>query len=112
MSKERRRELTAAYKERKARPGVFAIRCAAAGLVWVGSVRELFNRQPGIWFTLRLGQHRNTAMQAAWTAHGEDSFVYEELEAIDGEGLSPWAVNEAVKAAAARWREALGAAAA
>lgn len=112
MSKERRRELTAAYKERKARPGVFAVRCEVASLVWVGPVRELFNRQPGIWFALRMGQHRNTAMQAAWTAHGEDSFTYEELEVIDGEGMSGWAVDQAVKAAAAGWREALGAASA
>lgn len=111
MNRDRRRELTAAYKERKARPGVFAVRCPAAGLTWVGAARELENRQPGIWFMLRLGQHRNKPLQAAWAEHGEEAFVYEELEAIDADGLSAWAVNHAVKDRAAHWLGALDAAA-
>lgn len=110
MSKERRRELTAEYKERKARPGIFAIRCAPAGLVWVGSAQELANRQNRFWFALRLAQHRNAAMQAAWTAHGEESFVYEELEAIDGEDLSGWLLTQTLKDRLEYWRHGLNAA--
>lgn len=110
MNRDRKRELTAAYKERKARPGVFAVRCAAGGQVWVGSSRELFNRQNGIWFSLRLGSGRNRSMQQAWRDHGEAAFTYEELQVIDGEGLSAWSLDQALKDATAAWREQLGAA--
>ena len=112
MSRERRRELTAAYKERKARPGVFAVRCTASGQTWVGSSRELANRQNGFWFSLRLGTSLNQAMQQAWRDHGEATFAYEELQVIEGENLSAWSLDQALKAAAAGWREQLGAAAA
>lgn len=110
MNRDRRRELTAAYRERKARPGVFAVRCAAGGQVWVGSSRELLNRQNGIWFSLRQGSSLNRTMQQAWRDHGEAAFVYEELQVIDGEGLSAWSLDQALKDAAAAWREQLAAA--
>lgn len=110
MNRDRKRELTAAYRERKARPGVFAVRCAAGGQVWVGSSRELLNRQNGIWFSLRQGSSLNRTMQQAWRDHGEAAFVYEELQVIDGEGLSTWSLDQALKDAAAAWREQLAAA--
>lgn len=112
MNRDRKRELTAAYRERKARPGVFAVRCAAGGQVWVGSSRELLNRQNGIWFSLRQGSSLNRTMQQAWRDHGEAAFVYEELQVIDGEGLSAWSLDQALKDAAAAWRQQLAAAAA
>lgn len=107
MSRERRRELTAAYKEVKARPGVFVIRCAISGEAWVFSARNLENRQNGIWFTLRMGGHTHRQMQAAWKAHGEDSFSYTELESIDAVDLAAWQVAERLKEREAHWREAL-----
>jgi hypothetical protein len=112
VSRERKRELIAAYKERQARPGVFAVRCAAGGQVWVGSSRELANRQNGIWFALRLGTSLHKAMQQAWRDHGEAAFAYEELQIIDSDGLSAWSLDQALKDAAAAWRARLGAAAA
>jgi hypothetical protein len=49
-------------------------------------------------------------MQQAWRDHGEAAFVYEELQVIDGEGLSAWSLDQALKDAAAAWREQLAAA--
>ncbi len=112
MNRDRKRALTAAYKERKARPGVFAVRCAGSAQVWVGHSRELANRQNGIWFALRLGTSLHKGMQQAWREHGEAAFSYEELQVIDGEGLSAWSLDQALKDTAAAWREQLGAAAA
>lgn len=109
MSKDRRRELTAAYKEMKARPGVYAVRHAASGQAWVFAARNLENREPGVWFSLRLGNHRHTAMQAAWTARAGDGFTYEELEVVDADDLASWQVAERLKALEAHWRQALGA---
>ncbi len=112
MNRDRKRALTAAYRERKARPGVFAIRCAACAGAWVGTSRELANRQNGIWFALRMGTSLNRAMQQAWRDHGEAAFTYEELQVLDGDDLSAWSLDQALKDAGAAWRERLQAAAA
>jgi len=112
VNRDRKRALTAAYKERKARPGVFAVRCVASGQAWVGASRELANRRNGIWFALRLGTSPHKAMQQAWRDHGEAAFAYEELQVIDGDDLSVWSLDHALKEAAAGWRDRLGAAAA
>ena len=39
--------------------------------------------QNRLWFSLRYGHHRNTALQAAWTQQGEVSFQYEVVERLD-----------------------------
>lgn len=110
MNRDRKRELAAAYKERKVRPGVYVVRCTASGEAWVSSSRDLSaNRQNSLWFGLRMGSHPNRAMLAAWKAHGEASFIYEELQALDGEALTGWLLDQALKEAAAGWREQLGA---
>ena len=41
MTTERRKAAIAAYKERKAAVGVFAVRCGPASAVWVGQTRDL-----------------------------------------------------------------------
>lgn len=82
-----RKALLRAYKERKVEAGVYAVRCQASGEVWVGSTPDLYTRQSGVWFTLRLGSHREPSLQAAWNAYGADAFVFEPVETIDAEGL-------------------------
>ena len=109
MNRDRKRELTAAYKERKARPGVFAVRCAAGGQVWVGSSRELLNRQNGIWFSLRLGSHPNRALVQAWKEHGEAAFTYDVVEELPDDERSQWELTNALKDLSAKWRETLNA---
>lgn len=110
MTPDRKRALRTAFRERPVRPGVYAVRCAASGEVWVGSSRDLStNRRNSLWFSLRLGSHPNRAMLAAWTAHGEAAFGFEELEVLDGVDRTGWLLDQALKDAAAAWRERLGA---
>lgn len=71
------------YKSRKTPKGIYAIRCKATGEVWIGASSHLDTQVNSIWFELRAGLHRNKLMQAAWTAHGEEVFAYEILEAVD-----------------------------
>ncbi len=71
------------YKLRKTPKGVYAIRCKATGEVWIGASNHLDTQVNSIWFELRAGLHWNKPMQGAWTAHGEESFVYEILETVD-----------------------------
>jgi len=109
MDRQSRRELVRDYKERKARQGIFAVRCAATGEAWVGQSRNLDQQRNGIWFGLRLGGHSNRVLQAAWTAHGEAAFVFEVLEVIAGEDLSAYARDNLLKDRGAHWRNTLGA---
>jgi hypothetical protein len=90
MEKQRRREAVQAYKEKKVLQGIFAVRCAATGETWLGMSRNLDAQQNSIWFSLRMGTHRNKPLQAAWKAHGEAVFSLETIEVVDTEKLSPY----------------------
>ena len=109
IDKSRRKEIARAWSERKRSQGVFAVRCAASGEVWVDASRNLDSQKNSIWFSLRLGSHRNKAAQAAWTAHGEDSFAYEILEEITDDTLTPMGVSDLLKTRERHWRTQLGA---
>lgn len=109
MSRERRKELLAAYRERRPRPGVFAVRCAATGQIWVQATPNLDNCRNGVWFPLKLGSHPNKALQAEWTAHGADAFAFEEVEALEGDDLSGWELTSKLKSRERHWREAMNA---
>ena len=109
MDKQSRRQAIRDYKEQKPAPGVYAVRCAATGEVWVGGSRNLDAQQNSLWFGLRTGGHVNRAMQASWTAHGEGGFSFEALERIDDEDLTPLGRADLIKARERHWLAALGA---
>jgi hypothetical protein len=108
MAETRKRELIREYKERKVRQGVFAVRCAANAGVWVSASRNLDTQQNGIWFQLKLGNHPNKALQAAWNDAGAERFGFEVLEEIDNE--NKLLIPELLKERTAHWLETLGAA--
>jgi hypothetical protein len=105
-----RKDAIRAYKERTPPRGVFAVRCAATGQVWVGAAPTLDTMQNRLWFMLRHGQHRNAALQAAWREHGEAAFRYEILEQLAAE-VPASRQADVLKARTAYWTAALGAAA-
>lgn len=109
MPSARQRQLIREYKERKPSVGVFAVRCAATGEVWVAASRTLGSARNPIWMGLRFGSHPNKAMLAAWKAHGEASFAFEVLEECDIEGMTPLGVLDLLKGRERHWRAELGA---
>jgi hypothetical protein len=110
MDKQTRRQAVSDYKERKVAHGVFAVRCAPTGEAWVGSSPNLEQAPNRLWFALRQGGHPNSALRAAWTAHGEAAFRFEVLEAVDVADLSDYARASILKDRDAHWRAELGAA--
>lgn len=82
-----RKALLREYKERRVEAGVYAVRCAATGASWVGATPDLSTRRNGIWFSLKLGSHREKSLQAAWNTHGPDAFAFEAIEVVDVDGL-------------------------
>ncbi|HEY1707636.1 MAG TPA: GIY-YIG nuclease family protein [Rhizomicrobium sp.] len=105
MENARKKDLIREYKERKAQPGIYAIRSGDA--VWVGISNNLDKQQNSVWFQLRMNGHMNKAMQAAWNAHGEAAFTYEVLEEIEDD--NPQMIALLLKDRDAHWRQQLDA---
>jgi hypothetical protein len=103
-----RREAVKAYKERKARRGVFAVRCNTTGAVWAGSSPNLEATRNGLWFQLRVGSHFDKSLQTEWSAQGETAFEYEVLEVLDDE-VSATAASGLLKEKRRDWAARLGA---
>ena len=105
-----RKAAVAAYKERRAIPGIYALRCEASGEIWVGQTPDLTTASNRIWFTLRQGSSPHRDLQSAWNRHGADQFAFDELERFDDPelGLVPDAV---IRKRLAHWRARLDAAA-
>ena len=78
-----RRALMRDYKEREVRAGIYAVRCAPTGEVWVGGAPDVSTRRNGVWFSLRMGGHSCPSLQAAWKVHGDAAFAFEVLEVLD-----------------------------
>jgi len=108
MDKSERKAAVSAYKERKAKAGVYAIRCAATGEEWVGAAPDLSTIWTRRAFALRQGIETNKALQSAWNAHGPENFAFRGLEEIDLDEL-PYGRERALKERVAHWREVLGA---
>lgn len=101
-----RKAVIAAYKERKRRPGVFAVHCAARGETWVGSAPDLVTIQNRIWFGLKHGGSGNAALKAAWAAHGDAGLRFEILEELQEED-DPYLAGKLLLRRAGHWRETL-----
>ena len=109
MKRDDRKAAVAAYKEQKTVAGIFALRCAATGQVWVGQAPNLATIQNRLWFTLRFGNDPHRDLQEAWNAHGADSFAFEELERLKEEE-SPNIRRALLNERQAHWQAKMGAA--
>lgn len=85
------RELKEEYKQKKFKIGVFQIRNAVNGKIYVGSSLNL----DAIWnrnrMELNFDGHRNKALQNEWKEFGEDNFRFEilsEIEQKDGDSTN------------------------
>jgi hypothetical protein len=110
MDAVRRKQAIAAYKKREPAVGIFAVRCLVSGEIWTGQTLNLESIRNRIWFVLRLGGHPNGDLQRAWSAHGEDSFTFEELERLSNDD-PPYIRDAILKERDQHWRQRLRAAA-
>lgn len=108
MDRAARKAAIAAYKEKPTRAGVFAVRCAASGEVWVGVSQRLDAQQTSLWFQLRHGGSPHPSLRSAWAAHGEAAFGFETLDTAP-ETLTPIGRADFLKARLDHWRLKLGA---
>lgn len=110
MNADQKKQAREDYKARKTVPGIFAVRCAASGQVWVGHAPNLDTIQNRIWFQLRVGVTRIPSLDSAWASHGESSFTFEPLERMEDDALMMKHSRDVVlKERAAFWRTKLDA---
>jgi hypothetical protein len=81
LSSERRRELSRAVRDAFPPMGVYAIRDAVTGAVRVHASRNVHGSINRDQFALRLGSHRDKALQAEWS-HEPARFTFEVLEMV------------------------------
>jgi len=108
MKTEDRKAAVAAYKERKVKAGIFAIRCAGTDEVWVGQAQDLTTIQNRIWFQLRAGNHPQRSLQAACATRGIEGLTFEALEEIEEEPIA-FARDAELKKRSEFWRGKLAA---
>mgnify|MGYP000893572258 CR=1 FL=1 len=109
MKGQERKAAVAAYKERVATPGIFAVRCAPMGGAWIGQSRNIDAQKTGLWFALNAGSYPNREIQAAWKAHGEAAFSFEPLERLEPESVA-YVLTARLKERLTHWRATLNAA--
>ena len=108
MGDSARKQAIEAYKNRPRNAGVFAVRCAPTGAVWVGMNPDLDAARSALWFLLRSGRQRNPSLQAAWNTHGEAAISMEILETLEPE-LAQSLVSDELKRRQKYWAAELGA---
>ena len=91
-----------AYKERKPRPGIYAVRHLGTGRAWADAAVNLDTTKNGLWNTLNHGRHLHRELQAEWQTHGEAAFEFVELEVFEEE-MSPLVLKETLKERKAVW---------
>jgi hypothetical protein len=109
-----RKRAVAAYKERKAAYGIYAIRCAVQPdlrpHIWIGQTPTLDTIRNRIWFTLRLGTNPHRSLQDAWHRHGADSLTFQVLEQLEtDDDILPYIRTAQLKDRLAHWRAVLDA---
>jgi group I intron endonuclease len=76
------RELKRLYKETPKEAGIFRITNTVNGMIYLGSSLNLHGPLNKHKFVLSIGSHMNKALQADWTEHGADAFVFEIVEKV------------------------------
>ena len=66
-----RKAAVRAYKERKVRPGIYAVREIETGNSWAGSALDLDSTKNGLWHALNAGRHLDKGLQEKWNLFTE-----------------------------------------
>ena len=77
-----KKEIIREYKERKKPAGIFQVKNIANGKVLLGSSLNLEGPLNSHKFMLKIGSHRNEALQKEWNEYSPDKFVFEILEVV------------------------------
>ena len=76
------------FKGKSKRGGIYQIQNCQNGKIYIGSAKCFQVRASQHQTQLRNQKHRNKHLQASFEKHGEDNFLFEVLEVIEGDKLA------------------------
>ena len=83
MDANKKKELRAAYKERKPERGVLFATCTETGEVYLGAANDIPAGINRVRFQLESGLHPNKRLQEAWNRFGEAGFEFGIVQALE-----------------------------
>jgi hypothetical protein len=98
-----RAELKRAYKENKPEAGIYQIRNLVNGKVLLGSTDSMQGRLNRHRFALRIGQHRDQALQTDFNQLGEAAFAFEVAEILKPSDEPDFSLEEALSELEQHW---------
>jgi hypothetical protein len=103
-----RKALIRAYKDTPRPMGIYRVQHVATGRSLVGRSKDLpaiLNRERA---QLRLGVHRNAALQRDWNAFGAEAFAFEVLDTLAPPDRDDYDPTDDLAVLEAMWLERLG----
>lgn len=76
MDRQRKKELQAAYRERRPEMGVIALRCEATGETFLGISQDIHAGFNSIRMKLESGYHPNRHLLELWKQYGQENFTF------------------------------------
>lgn len=102
----RKKELKMQYKETKVQAGIYQIKNIKNQKIFLVSTKNLKTIN-GKKFELEAGSCTNKILQQEWNEYGKESFVFEELETLKEEDISPLGIKGDLKRLEEKWLEKL-----
>ena len=102
---DRRAELKQAYKDNPPIGGVFQIKNTQTGKFLIDSGVNLAGKINSYRFQLKVGSHRNKALQQDWNTCGAEAFSFDILEELERKDRTEQEYAEDVAALEAMWLE-------
>ncbi|MEH7400188.1 GIY-YIG nuclease family protein [Gottfriedia acidiceleris] len=102
----RKKELKMQYKETKVQAGIYQIKNVKNQKIFIVSTKNLKTIN-GKKFELEAGSCTNKTLQHEWNEYGKESFVFEELEILKEEDISPLGIKGDLKRLEEKWLEKL-----
>ena len=100
----RKKELKMQYRETKIEAGIYQIRNLKNEKVFISSTRN-FKTLNGKKFELENGVCTNKSLQQEWNEYGKDAFVFEVLEVLKEEDVTPLGLKGDLKKLEEKWLE-------
>ncbi len=103
-----RKELKRLYRESERQAGIFQVKNARNGKVFLGSSLNLHGPLNKHRMMLKYGAHPCAPLQKDWNEHGADAFVFEVLEVVEVKKDAPgFSVEDELKRLEEKWLAAL-----
>lgn len=103
---DRKRELKEIYKEMRVEAGVYQIKNARNGKIFIGTTRN-FKSLNGLRFSLKAGTFTNKELQKDWNYYGESAFSIEILEVLKKKDDPYFNEKEALSELENKWMKQL-----